>query len=63
MTYVYKPGKRALKNACEFQESGRFWAELAVTYRDRGVFPLVAMCQRHAASCYASAREIMRIEE
>jgi len=61
--YVNPIGKRALKNACAFQQSGRDWHDLARTYVDAGLFGLVAMCQKHAASCYASAREIMRSEE
>lgn len=58
-----KIGKPALRIAVAFQQSGRDWHDLSRVCVDVGLKDLAADMQRYSARSYASAREIMRLNE
>lgn len=60
---VNRRGKRALKNACAFQENAAEFHRWALEHRAAKQYALWWYYSRMARRCYASAREIMGIEE
>ncbi len=58
-----KIGKLALRNAVAFQQSGRNWHDLSRMYMDAGLKEHATDMQHYSARSYASAREIMRLNE
>jgi hypothetical protein len=55
--------KAQARNACEYQDLAAWWSILAMRNIQNKFLDVAIMCQRNSARNYATAREIMRIEE